>query len=137
MRAVIDIKIKASQDTNGRRVLFSNENDNTARPQTVDVWQRATSGLLNIPAGSAETLPLGDVDSPTGVYIQFSGDADITFNGGAEALNIRVPTDSQGNIVPGLTAPLYLPIAFTSLSITNASSTVALTAEYLVVGDPE
>lgn len=129
IRVSHDVKIITSLDPAGRRLLYSNANA-TDRVRNIDAFDRTVSGNLSIAASGTESVPLGDVDSPRGVFLKVAADADIIFNASGNTLTLRPPPGT------GSSATLLFEGAFTSISITNPSTTATLTGEFVVWGDP-
>ena len=136
VRIIHEIDVRASFDASGNRCIFSNSND-TGTKQVIDAFERAASGNLSITGGGVETLSLGDVGIPRGVYIRFYGDADIVLNGGADTLEVRRAADAGGSVAQGAAATFFFEGVLSSMQITNPDANAVLTAEYVVWGDPK
>lgn len=124
MRLVHSLAINLSQDE--AQVQSQFKRDATVSRITIDTYTAHASGSFSIPDGDTESLSIGDVASPNGVYIEVANDCDVYLSGSLDPIELRKATGKTY-------AKLFLECNLTSVSI-EASQGVAVTGTYLVWG---
>lgn len=130
-----NIQLSAFEDVSEQKPLFGSKtrSDELIIPN----MDRLVSGRLSIAVSGTESLPLGDVAVPRGVYLLMDGAANLVLNGGTETFNL-LPASSGTTSAVGVPtqARFFFEGSLTAVSITNPSATVVLTGTYVVYGDP-
>lgn len=90
MRVKQTVNIRVAEDTLMEQLIFG-KTDSLA-VVTHDEYDQQASGTINIEAASNEDVPLGDVDSISGVFLSVDQSCVLTLNGGVETINLVKPT---------------------------------------------
>ncbi|MFA4944463.1 MAG: hypothetical protein WC789_07155 [Lentisphaeria bacterium] len=117
MRIKHKVNPRISDDSAGKNMLFGL--DDALAEVTIDVHTKQANHLFSVLAAVTESLSLGDVGSPAGLYMEVSAPCTVTLDAGTpEEASIRmvVPTG-------GTKAKLFLEATFATVEITTAVST--------------
>lgn len=117
------LAVQASRDTAGRKKLFYQ--DTEVEAVTIDTFDHIQSGNLSIPPGDEESLGFGQVNQAKGLFLEVSGDCNLTLNGAATPIPLEVS---------GSTAKFFIEATLTSIQIENTSAEDTLTGVYALWG---
>ena len=120
MRVRHKVILQVSEDANLKNLLF--ETDETLAEVTINGYARACSGMMNVAAAGTESVPIGDVDAPKGLYLKADAACTIKINGSADGIAL-VP----GNTTVGSTAKLFIEATITAVSVTAGVAALNLT----------
>ncbi len=126
MRIRTEIKILASDDNDGRQLLYGGPERKDEI--IIDNMQRLVSGKLNIAATVSEDIPTGDVDTPQAFFLEVDRTCTLILNGGAETFTL-VPAVSTGK------ARFFFEGTLSQVNVTNPDATEALNGTFVVWGD--
>lgn len=126
MRVKHKVVLQVSEDTAEKNKLFST--DETLAIVTVDGYARAVSGMMQVAATLTESVPLGDVVAPKGLYLKADAACTIKINGSVTGIAM-VP----GNSTSGATAKLFIEATITAVTVTAGAAALNLT--YCLWGD--
>ncbi len=125
-----ELVMDVAEDSSGKLKEFERPRD-TVLVNKLDFWNRIHGGNFSIADAATETLDLGDVTSPArGLYLEVSGDCDITLNGMASPVQVR---RTAKEVAASQLSKLFLEVNITSISILAVGS--AITGNYRVWGD--
>lgn len=130
MRIKHNVNVFVSDDTAGEEVLFG-QSDTSKVLQTIDAFQRVCSGKFSIAASGTESLPFGDVGTVRGFMIRADAGFSFILNGGSDVITFA-PADAQN----GRKVTCFMEATVSAVSVTNTSSSAALTGTFCVWGDP-
>ncbi len=125
-----ELVMDVAEDSSGKLKEFERPRD-TVLVNKGDFWNRIHGGNFSIAKTETEVLDLGDVAIPAkGLYLEVSGQCDITLNGLASPFQVRPTAKESSQLLK-----LFLEVDITSISITNTDGTKAMTGSYRVWGD--
>jgi len=127
MRVKHKVIVQVARDADMKNTLFST--DETLAEVIADGFDRSVTGLLHVAATVTESVPLGDVDVPKGLYLEVDQDCQVAINGSADLIQLR--KSSTASSVP---AKLFLEADISSLAITAGAT--AVNGAFCVWGDP-
>jgi hypothetical protein len=104
------VNVRVAEDTDMNNLLFAPSKD--LAEVIIDTYTKVVSGVLSVAAAATETLSLGDVATPKGIYLRVDGDCDVSINGGA-AIALK-----RSSTATGTTAKLFLEATISSVAIT-------------------
>lgn len=127
MRIRHKINVQVFDDADGKNKLFAP--DDALAEQILDGFTRYTAGRFSVTGATDEDLAMGDLTTIRGFWIQADGDFNLTINGAAVPLAMKV--GKTGGVAKGA-----LECTVTSLNVEAPTSGVTVTGIYLVYGEP-
>ena len=127
MRIKHKINLHVYDDTDGKNKLFAP--DDTLAEVVLDGFTKYTAGRFSVTGGANENLALGDITSIRGFWIQADNDFNLTINGAASPLQMRL--GKTGGVAKG-----SLECIVTSLNVAAPTAGVTVSGIYCVYGDP-
>lgn len=121
------VNVFISDDPEGLCPLYGTQ-DAAKELVIVDTFDTPASGKLSIATTTTESLPLGDISDPRGLFIDADRGFNLIFNGGSEIIRVE-PSGSTAR------AKIFLEANFTSATLENDDADNVLTAKYAVWGD--
>jgi len=126
MRLKHTVQVQLSQDTAGKRKLYSD--DATSALTDVSAYQRQANSILAVDPSGIENLTFGDVTLVRGLYLEVDKDAKVRLNGATDAIQLRVADGAA-------CAKLFLEGEITEVTVENPTED-ALSGVYVCWGDP-
>ncbi len=130
MRLRHKVNVFIADDADLEFPLFGDD-DAAKQLEQIDIFEKFSSGKFEIAASGTEAIPFGDVTVVRGILIKADAAFDVIFNGGGDTFNFTL-ADTQS----GRKSRCFMEATLSAASVTNPSTTVALTGTYLVWGDP-
>lgn len=127
MRLKHTVLVQITQDTDGKRTLYSDES--TAAKIDTERFDGQANSLLAIDSETTEVLSLGDVTDVRGLYLEVDQDAIVYLNDSADGIQLKMPPG-------GTKAKLFLEAEITKVEVENTSATAALSGVYVLWGTP-
>ena len=116
-----------SRDTDARQKMFYY--DTAASAVVIDTFNKSASGDLSVAVSSTDTLPLGDIVSVKGLYLEVDADCLVRLNGSLDDIQLRA---QSGTIAK---AKLFIEADITQVEVENVDPTNVLTGVFCVWGD--
>lgn len=104
------INVRVAEDADMDNLLFAPKDD--LAEVTIDAYEKAVSGVIKISANTTESLSLGDVATPKGLYLRVDNDCNVNINGLG---NIQL---RRASTATGTTAKLAIEADISSVAIT-------------------
>lgn len=104
------INVRVAEDADMNNLLFAPKDD--LAEVTIDAYEKAVSGVIKVSANTTESLSLGDVATPKGLYLRVDNDCNVNINGLG---NIQLRRSSTAT---GTTAKLAIEADISSVAIT-------------------
>jgi hypothetical protein len=122
------VQLQIGVDGNFYEKIYYQE-DTTAQVQLTGMTS-ADSNTFKLAPGATLTVPVGQpggVQNPRGFFVKATDDANISINGGT-----AIPM-TPGDV--NLPCKAFMECAFTSLTVTNPSTTNTITGSWAIWGD--
>ena len=137
MAVFIDLKanVRIFEDAAKKNCLFAL--DDKLSEVAITNMDRMISGVRSIAANTTESVGVGDITVPRGIFIRSDLDVDlnIDFGSGVQVIPLRKAAASVAG------APTYarilLETTFATLTITNPDLTLAANVLFAFWGDPQ
>jgi len=126
-KIVVQISRDAEQKQKG--VIFLD--DDAVQEIDTNQYQRSAGSDISIPDTDTEALSFGDVQAVRGLYLEVSGQCNVTLNGS----NVPILVEPDAGAPSGKPGKLMLNATITSVSIENVSGGI-ITGVYALWGDP-
>ena len=120
------VNVRVAEDTDMANLLFAPSDD--LAEVVIDSYERAVGGTFAIDADDTQTLPLGDVTLPRGLYLRVDADCKVNVNAMGD-LQLR-----RASTLVGTTAKFFMEGEITSVVITSPT-TAAVRGAWCVWGD--
>lgn len=125
-----ELVMDVAQDSGGKFKEFERPRDTSVVDKS-DFWDKVHGGNFTVADAGSDSLSLGDVTSPAkGLYLEVSGDCDITLNGLPSPLQVRRTAKEVSQL-----SKLFLECDITSVTVTNQQAGQAIRGTYRVWGD--
>ena len=110
MRVQHTVNVQIAEDADMKNLLYG---PSVSLAQVViDSYESQTGGTFTVAAGATESLKLGDVTAPRGVYLRVDNDCQVNING-LGPIQLR-----RGTGATGFTAKLFMEGEISSVAIT-------------------
>lgn len=129
MKVAIDCRLVLTSDAAGKSILYGPSVDD-CHAEFSNMGED-NAGFFSISASGTYNVPFGSVGAVKGFHSLIEGDYDLALNGAAVIQCRRSAASATTEKLLG-----YMQGIFTSISITNPSSTDVLRGRLCVFGDP-
>jgi hypothetical protein len=114
MRIKHKVRPRIAADTAMKNLLFGPDDD--LSEVVIDQYDQQTSGTIKVLQSANEDVPLGDIDTVKGFYIQVDGDCTLKINGSSDGIDLVKSTTA--NV---LYAKFFIEADITQINITAPS----------------